>query len=79
MNLGEIIKEPIKVKKVFQKEPGIDGFTVELEDGNEVDISRTQWNTVDNKREMEELIIFSTTKGYEISFSLEQASLASNF
>ncbi len=72
-SLKEII--PIKVIKVFKKQFDIDGFTAELEDGRSLDISGTQWNTADNKREYGDETLFIINK-YNISFSKENTEKA---
>ncbi|OGI67286.1 hypothetical protein A2823_01565 [Candidatus Nomurabacteria bacterium RIFCSPHIGHO2_01_FULL_41_91] len=77
MNFG--IKQPIKVKRILDKEPGKDGFSVELENGEIVNISLTQWNSEDYKTKNIEETLFSTTKGYIISFSKQQTAVISCF
>lgn len=75
-NLVKILSEIPKVKRVFRKANDIDGFSVELENAEIIDISGTQWATADNKRMIENNFLFQTTKGKEIVFSKEQADLA---
>jgi hypothetical protein len=77
MNFG--VKQPLKVKEVFKKTNDEDGFFVKLEDGNELPISLTHWNSTDYKTINNQDIIFSTKKGYDISFSKDQANIADNF
>jgi len=72
MDFGKIIKGPTSVKRIFKKNPGVDGFSVELEDGKIAEISYTAWNTSDNKKINSDTVIFSTNNG-DIVFSLEQA------
>lgn len=69
--MNEIMKSPIIVKRVFKTTPSQDGFNVELQNGEVVVITDTQWNT-DCKVLNDNGAIFSTTKGYDISFSKDQ-------
>jgi hypothetical protein len=62
-----------KVKRVFKIEPDKDGFSVELENGEIIEISKTEWNS-DFKTTHNDQIFFSTRKGYDISFSEEQVT-----
>ncbi len=73
-----IIKKPIKVGEVIQN-PGVDGFTVVLENGEAIDITGTQWNTDSRKRLCDGDLFFSTNKGYEIAFSKNQIKELNKF
>lgn len=66
-----------KVVKVFQRSRDIDGFSAELQNGEVIDISSTQWVIPDNKRSDSSKIVFQNF-GREISFTQEQESLANN-
>lgn len=71
MDWNKIIKQPIKVKRVFKKEPSQDGFCAELENGEIIDISDTEWNG-DQKVTNNEETLFETEKGFSVSFSKER-------
>jgi len=70
--MNNFIKKPVGVKKVWQKAPDVDGFVVSLDDGKVVEISRTEWNTEDNKRRVGNELYFSLRNGDEIYFSQER-------
>jgi len=65
-----------KVKRIFQKEKGDDGFSVELEDEKILDISKSQWCTPEKWRKLEnECMKFDYMKGrdrMDIVFSKEK-------
>jgi hypothetical protein len=69
--MSEIIRSSIAVKRVFKKIPSQDGFEAELQNGEIVTVTDTRWNS-DSKVLNDNGAIFSTTKGYDISFSTDQ-------
>lgn len=61
-----------QIKRVFKKTNDQDGFSVELENGEIIDISDTEWNTTENKETIEGKMIFLASNGYKIFFNIEQ-------
>jgi len=75
-NLEKILDETPKVIKVFKKAKDVDGFSVELQNGEIIDISGTQWQTSDYKRSVLDKTLFQTSNK-EIVFT-EQLNLLAN-
>ncbi|GEM_PF-2595323 len=67
--------EAPSVIRVFQKSASIDGFSVELQNGEVIEITGTQWAQADNKSSIAGKVNFQNY-GKVISFTHEQELLA---
>lgn len=76
--LEGIIKHTPRVKKIFRKAAGADGFSIELENGKIIDISGTAWNSEERRRAEGQNIFFQTEEG-EVVFSEEQTRAVDSF
>ena len=66
--LTKILEEMPKVTKVFQKQAGIDGFSVKINNHDTYDISRTYWSTDDVSRWVDDKYLFTIKGEDEIVF-----------